>query len=56
MITQKILESNPEGLPDIDLSDEVDSNNEDVEQLRETVRGIIILFVFYQLYQNTKNY
>lgn len=40
VIAQKILESNPEGLPDVDLSDEVDSNNEDLEQLRETVRGI----------------
>lgn len=40
MIAQKILESNPDGLPDVDLSDEVDSNNEDLEQMRETVRGI----------------
>lgn len=44
MIAQKILESNPEGLPDVDLSDEVDSNNEDLEQLRETVRGILMGF------------
>lgn len=46
IITQKLMQGNSEGSLDIELSDEVDNNFEDVDQLRETVKGTE-KFVFY---------
>ncbi|CAK9831011.1 hypothetical protein ANTRET_LOCUS8080 [Anthophora retusa] len=40
IITQKLLQSNPEGALDLEISDEVDSNFEDLDQLRETVKEL----------------
>ncbi|KZC10981.1 PREDICTED: shootin-1 [Dufourea novaeangliae] len=40
IISQKLLQANPEGSLDIEISDEVDSNFEDLEQLRETVKEL----------------
>ncbi|KOC68277.1 Shootin-1 [Habropoda laboriosa] len=40
IITQKLLQSNPEGSLDLEISDEVDSNFEDLDQLRETVKEL----------------
>lgn len=40
VLAQKFLQVNPEGIVDIDISDEVDSNSDDTEQLRETVREL----------------
>lgn len=40
IITQKFLQTNPEDSLDLELSDEVDSNFEDFDQLRETVKGM----------------
>ena len=39
IITQKLLQSNPDGSLDLEIPDEVDSNFEDLDQLRETVKG-----------------
>lgn len=41
VLAQKFLQVNPDGVVDIDISDEVDSNSDDTEQLRETVKGKI---------------
>ncbi|PBC33362.1 shootin-1 isoform X3 [Apis cerana] len=40
IITQKFLQTNPEDSLDLELSDEVDSNFEDFDQLRETVKEL----------------
>ncbi|CAL7946329.1 unnamed protein product [Xylocopa violacea] len=40
VMAQKLLQSNPEGSLDLELSDEVDSNFEDLDQLRETVKEL----------------
>ncbi|XP_012287816.1 shootin-1 isoform X2 [Orussus abietinus] len=40
VLTQKFLQVNPDGILDIDLADEVDSNPDDIEQLRETVKEL----------------
>lgn len=40
IITQKLLQTNPDGVMDFELSDEVDSNFEDLDQLRETVKEL----------------
>ncbi|XP_076658601.1 uncharacterized protein LOC143362390 [Halictus rubicundus] len=40
IITQKLMQNNAEGSLDLELPDEVDSNFEDVDQLRETVREL----------------
>ncbi|XP_050481244.1 shootin-1 [Bombus huntii] len=40
IITQKFLQSNPEGSLDLEIADEVDSNFEDLDQLRETVKEL----------------
>ncbi|XP_076230534.1 uncharacterized protein LOC116433168 [Nomia melanderi] len=40
IITQKLMQGNSEGSLDIELSDEVDNNFEDVDQLRETVKEL----------------
>ncbi|XP_076667847.1 uncharacterized protein LOC143368718 isoform X2 [Andrena cerasifolii] len=40
IIAQKFLHTNPEGSVDLELSDEVDSNFEDLDQLRETVKEL----------------
>ncbi|XP_053979857.1 shootin-1 isoform X2 [Hylaeus volcanicus] len=40
IITQKFLQNNHDGSLDIDVSDEVDSNFEDLDQLRETVKEL----------------
>lgn len=40
IITQKLMQNNSEGSLDFELSDEVDSNFEDVDQLRETVKEL----------------
>ncbi|XP_012255511.2 shootin-1 [Athalia rosae] len=40
VLAQKFLQVNPDGIIDIDISDEVDSNSDDAEQLRETVREL----------------
>ncbi|XP_053979825.1 shootin-1 isoform X1 [Hylaeus volcanicus] len=49
IITQKFLQNNHDGSLDIDVSDEVDSNFEDLDQLRETVKGkFVILFLFHR--------
>ncbi|XP_015597235.1 shootin-1 [Cephus cinctus] len=40
VLTQKFLQVHPEGVDDIDISDEVDSNPDDIEELRETVRDL----------------
>ncbi|OAD62234.1 hypothetical protein WN48_06875 [Eufriesea mexicana] len=40
IITQKFLQTNPEGSLDLEISDEVDSNFEDLDQLRETVKEL----------------
>ncbi|KAK1127577.1 hypothetical protein K0M31_004108 [Melipona bicolor] len=40
IITQKFLQSNPEGSLDLEIPDEVDSNFEDLDQLRETVKEL----------------
>lgn len=39
IIAQKYLQIHPGGSVDLDITDEVDSNFEDLDQLRETVRG-----------------
>ena len=40
IIAQKLLQSNPEGSLDLEIADEVDSNFEDLDQLRETVKEL----------------
>ncbi|KAK2579279.1 hypothetical protein KPH14_008238 [Odynerus spinipes] len=40
IIAQKYLQINPGGSVDLDITDEVDSNFEDIDQLRETVREL----------------
>ncbi|XP_078048861.1 uncharacterized protein LOC144476128 isoform X2 [Augochlora pura] len=40
IITQKLQQTNSDGSLDLELSDEVDSNFEDVDQLRETVKEL----------------
>lgn len=40
IIAQKYLQINPAGSIDLDISDEVDTNFEDIDQLRETVREL----------------
>jgi len=38
-MAQKFLHNNSEEALDLDVSDEVDSNFEDLDQLRQTVKG-----------------
>ncbi|KAG7201209.1 hypothetical protein KM043_003996 [Ampulex compressa] len=40
VIAQKLLQNDPEGTVEIDLSDEVDANFEDLDQLRDTVKEL----------------
>ncbi|XP_017881052.1 shootin-1 [Ceratina calcarata] len=40
IITQKLLQTNPDGAMDFEFSDEIDSNFEDLDQLREMVKEL----------------
>lgn len=39
IIAEKVLLTNPEMLPDLDLTDDVDSNDNDTERLRGSIKG-----------------